>query len=329
MGLGSSVCSFGLSGSALLPPPASPTTPLHSNQQQQRAITEQQAASRVAFSYAQADFALPISVERCAPPAAALDSLSADDLAMFIDLSYYVNRSFYVVQEDASLAKAYTLFRTLGLRHLVVIPRRVGFLFPQRGKGGEGAGHCSICCASVLPLSSLDRHSSLPALIMSKSNNHNCRAHDVIGVIARSDLLSGQLAQRFAGTAGMAAAPLDDGDDGDGDDGGDAAPLLGGGGRSDWQQQQDGGGGGGIGGGGAAAVRRRAQQQQQQQQQQQDGGGGGWNDGSDENGASSWGWGGADEEEEHNPSMMARRQTAVRNASNLDRFRLQSSGVGG
>jgi chloride channel 7 len=49
--------------------------------------------------------------------------LSDDDLSLFMDLGPYANPSFYVVQEDASLSKAYTLFRTLGLRHLIVIPR--------------------------------------------------------------------------------------------------------------------------------------------------------------------------------------------------------------
>ncbi len=42
---------------------------------------------------------------------------------MYLDLGPYVNPSFYVVNEDAALSKAYALFRTLGLRHLCVIPR--------------------------------------------------------------------------------------------------------------------------------------------------------------------------------------------------------------
>ena len=49
--------------------------------------------------------------------------LSEADLDMFLDLGPYSNPSYYVVQEDAALSKAYTLFRTLGLRHLIVIPR--------------------------------------------------------------------------------------------------------------------------------------------------------------------------------------------------------------
>ena len=49
--------------------------------------------------------------------------LSEADLDLFLDLGPYANPSYYVVQEDAALSKAYTLFRTLGLRHLIVIPR--------------------------------------------------------------------------------------------------------------------------------------------------------------------------------------------------------------
>jgi chloride channel 7 len=40
-----------------------------------------------------------------------------------MDLGPYLNPSYYVVQEDTSLSKVYTLFRTLGLRHLCVIPK--------------------------------------------------------------------------------------------------------------------------------------------------------------------------------------------------------------
>lgn len=42
---------------------------------------------------------------------------------MYLDLAPYANPSCYVVQEDMSLAKTYTLFRTLGLRHACVVPR--------------------------------------------------------------------------------------------------------------------------------------------------------------------------------------------------------------
>ncbi|XP_075516253.1 chloride channel protein CLC-d-like [Primulina tabacum] len=42
---------------------------------------------------------------------------------MFIDLSPFLNPSPYVVPEDMSLTKVYHLFRQLGLRHLLVVPR--------------------------------------------------------------------------------------------------------------------------------------------------------------------------------------------------------------
>ncbi|KAF8058892.1 CLC-D [Scenedesmus sp. PABB004] len=79
-----------------------------------------EVAGRVAFSYQQSDFARPISEP---PPDAAGLSLSEQEQGMYIDLGPYANPSYYVVQEDTSLAKAYTLFRSLGLRHLAVIPR--------------------------------------------------------------------------------------------------------------------------------------------------------------------------------------------------------------
>ncbi|KAL8171357.1 hypothetical protein V2J09_023161 [Rumex salicifolius] len=49
--------------------------------------------------------------------------LSTDDLEMYIDLAPFLNPSPYIVPEDMSLSKAYNLFRQLGLRHLLVIPR--------------------------------------------------------------------------------------------------------------------------------------------------------------------------------------------------------------
>mmetsp|Transcript_11530 Transcript_11530/g.32699 ORF Transcript_11530/g.32699 Transcript_11530/m.32699 type:complete len:826 (+) Transcript_11530:309-2786(+) len=49
--------------------------------------------------------------------------LSNEDLNCFVDLGPYCNPSTYVVQEGASLSKAYAQFRQLGLRHLVVVPK--------------------------------------------------------------------------------------------------------------------------------------------------------------------------------------------------------------
>ncbi|CAA3028164.1 chloride channel CLC-d isoform X2 [Olea europaea subsp. europaea] len=49
--------------------------------------------------------------------------LTADDLEMYIDLAPFLNPSPYVVPEDMSLTKVYNLFRQLGLRHILVVPR--------------------------------------------------------------------------------------------------------------------------------------------------------------------------------------------------------------
>jgi chloride channel 7 len=74
----------------------------------------------MAFSYAMHEFAKPMSstglrVEELVMP--------EESLGLYLDMGPYVNPTCYVVQEDASLSKVYTLFRTLGLRHLFVIPR--------------------------------------------------------------------------------------------------------------------------------------------------------------------------------------------------------------
>jgi chloride channel 7 len=49
--------------------------------------------------------------------------ISQHELEMYIDLHPYTNTSPYTVVDTMSLAKAFTLFRRLGLRHLCVIPK--------------------------------------------------------------------------------------------------------------------------------------------------------------------------------------------------------------
>lgn len=51
---------------------------------------------------------------------------SAEEMEMFIDLHPFTNASPYTVVETMSLAKALILFRELGLRHLLVIPKFSG-----------------------------------------------------------------------------------------------------------------------------------------------------------------------------------------------------------
>lgn len=79
-----------------------------------------EVSSRVAFSYSTPDFSKPIS---SAP--LTLDDLKLSDehYDLYLDLGPYANPTYHVVQEDTSLAKVYTLFRTLGLRHVAVVPR--------------------------------------------------------------------------------------------------------------------------------------------------------------------------------------------------------------
>eukprot|EP01026_Neomeris_dumetosa_P067175 TRINITY_DN6542_c0_g1_i3.p1 TRINITY_DN6542_c0_g1~~TRINITY_DN6542_c0_g1_i3.p1 ORF type:complete len:536 (-),score=43.57 TRINITY_DN6542_c0_g1_i3:439-2046(-) len=86
--------------------------------QSNTAITER--SNRAAFLYDPTDFRkqqknLNISQVQA--------QLTRDHMDMYIDLAPYVNPPGFVVQEDASISKVYTLFRTLGLRHVCVIPR--------------------------------------------------------------------------------------------------------------------------------------------------------------------------------------------------------------
>ncbi|CAD6235684.1 unnamed protein product [Miscanthus lutarioriparius] len=52
--------------------------------------------------------------------------LTEEEMDMYVDLHPITNRSPYTVVENMSLAKAATLFRGLGLRHMCVVPRTQG-----------------------------------------------------------------------------------------------------------------------------------------------------------------------------------------------------------
>ncbi|KAK7330045.1 hypothetical protein VNO77_24230 [Canavalia gladiata] len=54
--------------------------------------------------------------------------LTEEEMDMYVDLHPFTNASPYTVVETMSLAKALTLFRELGLRHLLVIPKISGRL---------------------------------------------------------------------------------------------------------------------------------------------------------------------------------------------------------
>jgi chloride channel 7 len=48
-------------------------------------------------------------------------SLTAEEEMLYIDLAPYMNRTPFIVRDNSSLSRVYTLFRTMGLRHLVVV----------------------------------------------------------------------------------------------------------------------------------------------------------------------------------------------------------------
>lgn len=49
--------------------------------------------------------------------------LTPEEMDLYLDLEPFVNPSPYIVPEDMSLTKVYNLFRQLGLRHVLVVPR--------------------------------------------------------------------------------------------------------------------------------------------------------------------------------------------------------------
>jgi len=53
-----------------------------------------------------------------------LCSLSAEELTGKLDLRPFMQRHPFVVAADASMSRAYRLFRTMGLRHMFVGPPR-------------------------------------------------------------------------------------------------------------------------------------------------------------------------------------------------------------
>jgi len=113
------------------------------------------ASSRIAFMHDITDFDKPVSTE--SPTIADIvPRLSAQAMTMYIDLAPYVNPPSFVVQESTTASKVqgrrvcaarilaawltraaaqvFDLFRTLGLRHLCVVPRQhtvVGILSRQ------------------------------------------------------------------------------------------------------------------------------------------------------------------------------------------------------
>merc|ERR1711998_698291 len=62
---------------------------------------------------------------RCQPWFPSLDMVKAElneaDYSMSLDLNPYINTAVYTVPENATMRRAYLLFRTMGLRHMPVV----------------------------------------------------------------------------------------------------------------------------------------------------------------------------------------------------------------
>lgn len=63
------------------------------------------------------------SLEKKYPKYTTIDeiSLSEEDMKMYIDLRPYMDTSAFIIHETTSVSRCYNMFRTMGLRHLVVI----------------------------------------------------------------------------------------------------------------------------------------------------------------------------------------------------------------
>ncbi|KAL4162287.1 hypothetical protein PRNP1_002834 [Phytophthora ramorum] len=73
-----------------------------------------------------------------------LYTLSEEDRALWVDLTPYMNQTPYLIQEEAPFVRAYRLFRSAGLRHLVVVNRHnnVRGIITRRELEEE---HCARC----------------------------------------------------------------------------------------------------------------------------------------------------------------------------------------
>lgn len=65
---------------------------------------------------------IPLKIRVREDQEAIIASLSPEDHEALLDLRPFMQRSPYVVNEDASLSRGYRLFRTMGLRHMFVSP---------------------------------------------------------------------------------------------------------------------------------------------------------------------------------------------------------------
>ena len=72
-----------------------------------------------------------------------LQGLTNAELGMWLDLRPYMQRTPFVVQGNASLARAYRLFRTMGLHHLFVGTPKPQVIGVITRKVMSCSSHCS------------------------------------------------------------------------------------------------------------------------------------------------------------------------------------------
>ena len=64
----------------------------------------------------------PLKIRSKADQERIVRGLAGPELEMLVDLRPFMQRNPFVVHADASLSRAYRLFRTMGLRHMFVSP---------------------------------------------------------------------------------------------------------------------------------------------------------------------------------------------------------------
>ena len=96
-------------------------------------------------------------------------AVKKEEMDMYVDLHPLTNTTPYTVMESMSVAKALVLFRQVGLRHLLIVPKY------------EAAG-VSFCSSS--PPSSLHINQSIKQIRVF----HSLQAPPVIGILTRQDL---------------------------------------------------------------------------------------------------------------------------------------------
>lgn len=114
----------------------------------------------------------PLKVRAKDDQDAILRALAEEDLELLVDVRPFMQRNPFIVHADASLSRAYRLFRTMGLRHLFVCePQpKVRFLAPGTSTTQNiGSGKRSFASKMSWP-SGLRRWSKVPVRKGASSN---------------------------------------------------------------------------------------------------------------------------------------------------------------